>query len=108
MRGCLPVGRSNQESVLFGTGTEVFQWISVAAFGKPGGEGKFGQFGKGRGVECSSVGHGGKGRGAERNPDRGQHVRGRRFCRFCDSVTPSVEGEEEPYCIECIAFLLSC
>ena len=80
MRGCLPVGRSNQESVLFGTGTEVFQRISVAAFGKPGGGGKFGQFGKGRGVECSSVGHGGKGRGAERNPDRGQHVKGSRFC----------------------------
>ena len=46
MRGCLPVGRSNQESVLFGTGTEVFHRISVAAFGKTGGGGKFGQFGK--------------------------------------------------------------
>jgi hypothetical protein len=31
-------------------------------------------------VECSSVGHGGKGRGAERNPDRGQHVREKKFC----------------------------
>ena len=97
MRGCLPVGRSNQESVLFGTGTEVFQWISVAAFGKTGGGGKFGQFGKGRGVECSSVGHGGKGRGAERNPDRGQHVKGRGFCSVLIANCSDRSQEEEPY-----------